>query len=104
MEKRKKKSSNPRPRSTSSSTPISTILVSLVMIHNRSPTQTYDTQIHQLDDSTRLKISTFSLIYLIGCLKFYYVGWMRGTLVNEKSPSPSEKSCKENMAQSASTG
>jgi hypothetical protein len=36
-------------------------------------------------------MSTFSLIYLIGCLKFYYVGWMRGTLVNKKFPSLHQK-------------
>ena len=55
-----KESLVPKPRSTPSSTPISRISNSLVMIYNCQSTQASNNGIHQLDDSTKLEVSTLA--------------------------------------------
>ena len=49
-------------RSTPSSTPISTILYSLVLIHNFQRAQASNAQIYQLDDSIELEVSTLAYL------------------------------------------
>ena len=56
-----KESLIPEPRSTPSSTPISTISNSLVLVRNNcQPTQASNARIHQLYDSTELEVSTLA--------------------------------------------
>jgi hypothetical protein len=55
----------PEPRSTPSSTPISTISNSLVMIHTANIPPASNAQTPQLDDSTELEVSTLASSTLV---------------------------------------